>query len=467
MNKKSYSQILDNAARDRLAKNTDLAPRILLKIQKGKNTTMKPRMKVFATMLLVLLVLAVMSINVPGVLAALQRWVGYVPEAGRLVSDGQIRILSKPVSITRGNVTLTVNQLLATSHQTFVQYSVEGLERKMADVQTCNQDALLRLSQRDILIENQAPIMIGGEKGYEVSAAYPAIPMTVDEVTFVMPCIMQAMPGESSDEWTLPLHLVPAPPEMTVFPVIENSTSVKTDEFVQPPANSALSADEVSLVIDRAVLMDDGCLLYITIHWEDSGLSWIELPDPATLHLLDSDGNEIAFNIDYYATNPVLAAAPARTTAFAIKTGHIQASEPLTLILDTIAANMTTAASFSFNLGTDPKPGQSWELNQTIDMGFGHSLRVSKITYDIRDDDYVWLGFDMASETGITRVSLFDQAHPMTGIENNDSGETSASGQFTSNFYYQEPYPTGLLTIDVTSFKVNLPGKWETTWAVP
>ena len=79
MNKRDYSQILDDAARDYLSKNTDLAPKILKRIQKGKSVTMHSQRKVFAMTLLVLLALAFTTWQVPAVRAAIQHWFGYVP----------------------------------------------------------------------------------------------------------------------------------------------------------------------------------------------------------------------------------------------------------------------------------------------------------------------------------------------------------------------------------------------------
>src|SRR5215208_1317467 len=65
MNQKPYSQILNQVARDQMAANTDLAPRILARIQKGKSKTMQPRTKVFAMAILILLVLVIGLVSVP------------------------------------------------------------------------------------------------------------------------------------------------------------------------------------------------------------------------------------------------------------------------------------------------------------------------------------------------------------------------------------------------------------------
>ena len=109
MNKKTYSQILDRVARDHVPEGTDLAPRILARIQKGKITAMQPRTKKFVTAVLVLLVLMIVLANVPAVRAAIQRWIGYAPGVG-LISEGQVRVLAEPVSITREGITLTVEE---------------------------------------------------------------------------------------------------------------------------------------------------------------------------------------------------------------------------------------------------------------------------------------------------------------------------------------------------------------------
>jgi hypothetical protein len=469
MNKKDNSQILDQAARDHLAKNTDLAPQILNRIQKGKSVTMQSRRKVFATILLVLFALAITTLNVPSVKAAIQRLFGYIPGAG-LVSDGQIRMLAEPVSDTRNGVTLTVKQVWATVDKTVVRYSIEGWERKLSDTQSdeesCYQDDVLRLEDRDLAV-TQAQTMIGWEDGYEIEGIYAAIPATVDEVTLVVPCAIPTTSDASMGSWEVPLQLVSAPADMTVYPVIENAAPVETSPAAQPQTGPDLSAEGLALTIDRAVEMDDGYLLFVTMDWRNTGLDWIEIPDPAALHLSDADGQSVPYHVDYEATNPLLSAAPAGQSVFAIQTESMPSAGPLTLTLDTIAANIKTKASFTFDPGSNPEPGQTWELKQDIDVGFGHSLRVLNATYNLIDDTLAELNINMESETGILHASLFDPVHPMAGVAGDDSSVLSTPGSFTSSFYYETPLPRGPLTIEITAFSVNLPGHWQTTWAPP
>ena len=160
MNRKPYSQILDLVARENMTANTDLAPCILARIQKGKSTIMRPRIKVLATVFLILLVLVIGLVSVPAVRAAIQRWISYVPGIG-LVSEGQLRVLAEPVSITRDGITLKVEQVLVDSTQTTVVYSVEGLTMDMLDAKPkvkspgCYTDALLRFLQSELSSTDQ------------------------------------------------------------------------------------------------------------------------------------------------------------------------------------------------------------------------------------------------------------------------------------------------------------------------
>ena len=473
MNTKKYSHILDRVARDNLHANTDLAPRIMARIQKGKSKTMQPRMKVFVIALLVLLVLATVFVNVPSVKAAIQRWIGYIPGVG-LVSEGQIRVLAEPVSVTRGGVTLTVEEVWASSDRTLVQVSVEGWPwRKLVNESPengCLDTAILRLPDRE-LTPTQPQSSLGWDTGYELKSLYPAIPSTVDKVTFVMPCLILAKPGEAPEDWELSLRLVPAPSD-AVFPVIEISSPIEKTPTLpaQTPsqANAGLAADGVSLALDRAVQMDDGYLIYVTIHYENTGLGSIDIPtDPAAFHLLDASGQEVSYELDWDATNEIQATFVPGQTAFAIKTAPVQTPGPLTLVLDAVTASLATDANFTFDPGPDPQPKQAWDLGLDLDVGNGHSLRVSRVTYDLTDGVQAYLRFDMESETGVMYATLLDKAYPLTGMAGGGGGGSFSTGPFTSDLYYNEPLPKGPFTITVTSISAPFRGHWEAAWTPP
>jgi len=474
MNRKTYSQILDHVARDGLAANTDLAPRILARIQKGKSATMQPRMKMFVTAVLILLVLMIVLANVPAVRAAIQRWIGYVPGIG-LVSEGQIRVLAEPVSVTREGITLRVEQVLVDSNQTTVLYSVEGFTMEMLAVNPqvngpgCYKDAILRLPEGELSSTNQAGT--SWMTGYQHRTSYAVIPLNVNEVTLVLPCVRSALPGKAPENWELSFRLIPAPPDMAAFPVIEISTPVEMTPTALPPmdASTNLVTDGISLALDRAVEMDDGYLIYATLHWENTGFSSVNVGDVPTIHLLDANGQEVSYTFDY-DTMANMTWQPGQT-AFAIRTAPIQAAGPLTLVLDSVSVDVSvnTDASFTFDPGPDPKPGQVWELNKDIDVGYGHSLRVLRAIYPTPPFENLpqqaGFSFEMESKTGVMNAVVFDKMHPLAG--GGGGGGGSFSGIFSSGFSYAGALPEGPITVDVESISVNLPGHWQAEWTPP
>ena len=466
MTKKSFSQILDLVARDQMAANTDLAPRVLARIQKGKRATMQPRTKMFVTVFLILVVLVIGLASVPVVRAAIQQWIGYIPGVG-LVGEGQIRRLAEPVSITRNGITLSVEQVWVDSDKTLIQYSIEGWPWRKLVTQSpdgaCLKPAVLRLSDRELEI-TQPQAISGWASGYALKSLYPVIPGSENEITFVMPCLVLAMPGEAPENWEMPLRLIPAPAG-AVFPVIEISTPVEETLTALPQVNTGMAGDGISLVLDRAVVMNDGYLIYATIHYENSGLNGIDFPDPTTLKLYDASRQEIAFDLDWDATNAIQETAKPGQTSFAIKTALIQTAGPLTLVLDSAHASLAADASIAFDPGPAPTPKQVWELNQDIDLGNGHSLKVLRVTYDLTDGTQAYLRFEMESKTGITYATMFDKAHPLTGT--GGGGASYTPGPFTSDLYYLEPLSKGPITVDIIGISVALPGHWEAQWTPP
>jgi len=69
---------------------------------------------------------------------------------------------------------------------------------------------------------------------------------------------------------------------------------------------------------------------------------------------------------------------------------------PLTLTLPWVGANLPldSQPQFIFNPGTNPQPGQAWQINQTLEV-LGHSIKIISARYVTRDDlkDKDWMRF--------------------------------------------------------------------------
>jgi Tol biopolymer transport system component len=475
MNRKPYSNILDEVARDHMAHNTDLAAHILARIQKGKGATMQSRTKVFVTAVLILLMLVIVLANVPAVRAAVQRWFGYVPNIG-LVGEGEIRVLAESVSVTRDGITLTVEQVVVDSAHTTLVYSVESLKEGLFEYKNpglngprCYEDASL------VLPEDEGTILFPSEMrgeiwatGYKRQASYPAIPSQINRLDFVLQCIPYTLSGQAPEGWKLSLNLVPAPPEMTVFPVIEISTPVAAAPTAAPQNRNKIDLDGISLTLDRAVQMEDGYLLYASMHFENTGIYSVNVLDPMHVQLLDAEGQDIPFALDF----ETLAGVERQPggSPFTLKTAPIRVAGPLMLIIDSVLVDVPVDARFTFDPGPDPVPGQVWELDRIIDVGFGQSLHVLTATYSEPPvagmPAQSGLSFEMASATGVYSASLIDLENPVAG-GGGGGGGGPASGSFGGGFVYAGDFPQGPLTINVSSIGFNLPGRWEAAWTPP
>ncbi|HRJ59375.1 MAG TPA: hypothetical protein PK152_04640 [Anaerolineales bacterium] len=332
----------------------------------------------------------------------------------------------------------------------------------------CYTDATLRLPEDEL----SSTDLIGTSwiTGFQHKAIYPVIPSTVNEVTFMMPCIRSAIPGKAPENWELSFRLIPAPADMTAFPVIEISTPVAEMPTVLPQTKpgTTLSTDGISLVLDRAVQMDDGYLIYATLHWENTGFSSIDPIDTSAIHMLDANGQEVASTYDMEAMSS-MEWQPGKTS-FALRTAPIQVAGPLTLVLDSVVVTVAVPvdAMFTFDPGPDPQPGQVWELNEDIDVGYGHSLRVLRATYPKPPMENLPLqpgfSFEIESPTGLTQAMLSDNDHPLAG---GGGGGGSFTGIFGSGFSYTGDIPAGPITVHIESIGFSLPGHWEASWTPP
>ena len=451
---------LENIARRGVPENTNLWPRIAADVNKRKSFMKTLSARPVLAIMLALLVILLMT----GVAYAIGKVTGYIPGIGLIDLSAPLRVLSKPAMITRDGITLTVEQVVVDSNQTVVLYKVEGLTKanfdtSPANAQKCLDEAVLRLSSEELLPIQQTGG--NGGSGYEKRVSYSAIPISISEFNFVMPCIQFTSPGKAPMGWELSLHLIPAPPDMTTFPVIEIANPNQPISAVtKQDDHPSLNPDTISLSLDRAVQMDDGYLLYATINWEQASVNDLQVLNPANIRLLDANGQEMQFSLINDENTGTF--YDKRQTVIAIKTAPVQLSGPLTFILDSVFVEAPVDASFAFESGLAPKPGQIWEINQEINVGYGQSLHVVKATYLM--NGHHRLSFDMESKTGVTGAMLTDVDHALAPGGGAYSEEI---GPFSTGFSYEGNFPDGPITVNIYSITINISGQWKVQWVPP
>jgi hypothetical protein len=384
------SRLLESVAQSLAPHNTDLLPRIRAAYQKEKR--MKPVRRIIAAILIVLLAFTILFLTVPDVAIAMRRIFGFIPGVGIVDQSVAIRVLAEPVSMTRDGITLTVEQAILTSDKTVIVYKTEGIPQEARPNGeggfTCQP------SSPTLLLPDGTKLNINGGSGSDsqFSFYFPPIPADVNTVKFLLPCLLDVAPAAAPQDWELTLHFVPAPPDLTVVPIIEIATPLPTP--LVPDSVSLAKSDSfmgLTYHLESMKRTEQGYILETSIQWEarlyaDSGVG-----TGADVTLTDASGKAI----DLSFLQNQLPGDPHRSLAgYSINNDSFAA--PLTLTLPWVGANLPldSKPQFMFDPGADPQPGQEWQINQSIDV-LGHSVKINSARYVTNDDlkDKDWMRF--------------------------------------------------------------------------
>lgn len=477
MSKKTYAAILDDIAREHVSDHVDLAPRILAQIQKKKGISMRPRVKIFMAAIVVLLVLAFLLVRVPAAADAMQRMLSrFIPGIG-MVDVSTTRVLAEPVSVTRDGVTVTVEQLVADSQHTVVVYKVEGLPEPIQSPpgdNDCIESPRLRLPNGTELLyprgESSSGVSTWGVVEFSATYEYFSVQAEVSNLTFVLPCVERMDRGTLPENWEIPLALVPAPPDITTYPVIEvvltpiSSPSTPTPQNVSSTpalAPAASRAHNVSIAVDRVVPLEDSFRLYVRLKGKD-GLRL----DNASLHLLDVTGRQIpgwldiaeqAFNDD-------------GSLSLAFEASEAYTSAPVTVVVDEVGVSINAEAngmspSFNIDVGQHPQIDQVWELYHDFLIG-NYPLHIATARFFERSGEY---GFDfqmISSNPAVHSAWLFDMDVPRGRYGGAFMGYNGEP--FHMELTYQAGFvPSGTVTITISAISVTLEGPWQATVTLP
>jgi hypothetical protein len=382
--------LLESVAQSLAPHNTDLLPHIRAAYQKEKR--MRPVRRITAAILIILLAFTILLLTVPDVAMAMRRIFGFIPGVGIVDQSATIRVLAEPVSMTRDGITLTVEQAILTSDKTVIIYKTEGVPQearpKGESGFACNP------STPTLLLPDGTKLNINGGSGTDTqfSFYYPPIPADVNTVKFLLPCLLDVAPAAAPQDWELTLRFVPAPPDMTVVPVIEITTPLPT----QPVPDSVSVAESDSFMgltyhLESMQRTQQGYILETSIQWEaglyaDSGVG-----TGADVTLTDATGKAI----DLSFLQIQLPGDPHRSpVGYSINNESFTA--PLTLTLPWVGANLPFESNpqFTFDPGANPQPGQEWQINQSIDV-LGHLVKIVSARYVTNDDlkDKDWMRF--------------------------------------------------------------------------
>ena len=448
MKKQTSNQLLDELARESIGQDINLSSDLMIKVRKEKNKTMKKR-TIFTTFAAIVVVVAILA-SVPSVAQAVKNLLGFIPGVGLVEQSTPLRILEGPAEISIDETTIIVSQAVTDSEHLRLFYQVENTVVNMPTAQqsdVCQSLPQLKFEDGTVLDAGTISGNFWGS-GYSRQLEFTALPVEENSVVLVLPCLEGSYSNNEIKDINIPLNFVKAPKDMKVYPIVELPTP--TAKVIPQAAVSA--ADHISLVIDKYVQAEGKLILMgaLASDSQEVGLSLVESQD---VHLFDAAGQNVVISEDDTLADPSTMRSPQNLPLTYTTAGPFAAGKAK-LTIDQMWISRQANASFTFDPGTDPKPGQTWILNKTLDVG-GHTVLIKDVTKSLYDEG---LSFNYETADDVTNVSLMDLDHPLLG---------GGGGDSNTGFTYRDGFPTGVITITLSRFDEHITGPWEATIDLP
>ncbi len=409
------------------------------------------RTRVWLTLAVVIITLIITAwlVGPQRVLAAIRGLFGYIPGVGIVDQSLPIRVLAEPVNVTRDEISITVTTATLSKDKTHIEYRIFGVPASaypsLEDVSGCITPEYLRLPN--------------GARLERIDNDFAPMPADSDAATFVIPCIMNTLPGKAPENWELPLRFVLAPPDLTPMPVIDQyPTSQPNPESKSDKVEARVTPNAEPITVNRVIETNDG---YILVGQFQPNLQPGEQFQPTVAtQILDASGKNVAYTIpqdiqietDSFEHGGL-------GWAFQIKSTDLVF--PLTIVFTGVeieSGSLDTTTEFSFNPGFNPQPGQEWQLDQDVQLA-GHTLKVASIQM-VSQNAY---SFTFEADPKVFGADLQIVGYTPNGGGGGGGGGL-ADGQFTRTLSFEE-LPTGTLTVRLSNLSViGEPIEWKTQW---
>jgi hypothetical protein len=427
-----------------------------------------PRPLWAAGSLLGIALMALMLVGPSRVMAAIQSLLVYIPGIGFVQNGDGTLYLDKPLSTKRDGVTLTVDQVVADQEHTVVAYHFDNLPQSSGRQVCVYDDNRLRLPDGKI----RRPIG-GGLSGAEARIEYQPLVAGVNHFTLLVAMDSKDPFCTAPSEWSVDLTLGSIPPQVTLMPVYEGEdiqtqpqpqTAVPATVSSTPVAQSAapINPADIQFSIDRVAVLQDGYLVAGHTLWNSQDWEYVSV-FPDSLHISDADGKEVPFEA---------ADVSNQDGGFSYKIKGKNFRSPLTLKVDSVVVNGSPAKafSFSFDTGKDPQIGQSWTLNQDMDvLGIKftiHSVKLEKIEGDSSFSGAKTYAFEIKTDPQLHNIDFKYSGEQKIGGWGAQSRDLP-DGTKLLEISYPDGIPTGSVNYQVGHMMFNLTGTWQAEWQLP
>jgi hypothetical protein len=415
---------------------------------------------------LILVILGiVLLVSSPYAVRALKRLFGFIPGVGLVEEGFPIRVLEGPVTLTRENIRLTVEQAVADSARTIVIYQYPPPE--VDDNAAPSGTAFLKGPALRLPDGTEMAVKYGYHLDSEdcncirYALEFNPLPAAITDVILILPQLAGMPSGAGPLNWEIPLHLMPAP-EGFVLPVMELNTpgiSTALPSMITPSLSAEQGSYGIRLNVEKMVPLEDGYILSGDVTWSGKDFpAYAVRIDEDSFQITDAGGRNVSFEPVYAPSEP--SDVPEYATPWMIKIKSKDFDSPLTLRIDQVQTEIFPI-SITIDLGSDPRIGQSWTLNRDVLIA-GSTARI--LSAQLIDSGDGWLQFQF--DVQVDPMVVGDLTVILPSVECGGGGglpqEHLSRIQVFMNTC-RKNLPSGPLEIQMVS--AVLWGSWQVAWS--
>lgn len=428
----TYRHILDSTASLYIPDDLNLIPLVWARLNQRR--TFMQTLRVHPALAIVFAILALLLFS--GAAYAIGRLTGYIPGVGLIDQSTPLRVLAEPVTVTRDGIALTVEQAVLSADKTVVIVKIEGVPMdaypKTENDLGCIGTANLHLPDGTLL--EGGYIWGGNMSSFRSRLEYGSFPVGLNEAVLRIDCIGGTLTGTLPENWEVPIRFAPAPPGLTLVPVIDVPT---------PTPQLGATVEPAPIMLEKAIQIDDQYILIGKLEAQTPD-GWIELTG---YQLTDANGKEV------FASFPTVEGLPSYDWGFQFKGDTVVFPLTLTFTGRTIITIPNVTAEFDFDAGENPQPGQEWVLNRDFEIA-GRTVRLVSIMAG--NDGY---SFNFETDTDVNNLGVGIPGYKAMG-----GGGGGAEGRFSTSIAFAQ-LPVGKLRIvlsDLTVFGETQ--TWHIQW---
>ena len=412
------------------------------------------------TSVVLLLALVIAVISPQKVMAAIRSWLVFIPGIGFVEEGSGTLYLQEPVTVEQDGVTLVIDQVVADVNKTVISFHYEGLPSD-------NPSACFYDSNQLILPDGKSLLPIGGGgSANEWNIEFSPLPAGVTGAALQSAMSFDDGSCPAPKQWNADFSLGTEAPEVEMLTVIDDPQTqpetVGSMETTVDETTANSSAAELQLTVDRVVELDYGYLLVGHVEWDNP--DWMALyMDTETMTAVDANGNAVPLEFT--------GEEGTGDNEFAIIVASKDFTAPLSLSLSNrmAYANTENAPTFAFDAGSNPQVGQSWEINQGLEVA-GLVIKIQSADV-VQDETGASSPADMGYAIRVESGTKLDGLIVCSSDGNRSSAwgnwENEEEGIYRFDTFYSDGLPYGKLSCGFNILRYQIPGVWTLKWSPP